>query len=96
MGVPVIVTDPGGRDPMVVVPLEQFEALAGESRPSAAPVSAPSVPAPVQKSPEPFRNPVTGLTPEEQKSFEALVMENPEIPMEERFYLEPLEDRNQG
>ncbi len=29
LGLPVIVTDLSGRDPMVVLPLEQFEAMAG-------------------------------------------------------------------
>ena len=35
MGVPVIVTDSAGLDPIVILPLEQFEAMAGESKFSA-------------------------------------------------------------
>jgi len=89
LGVPIILTDPSGRDPMVILPLEQFEAMAGESHP-VAPSQAPAVP--LNKAPEPQRSPVMGLTPEEQKSFEALLMENPDIPVEERFYLEPVDD----
>lgn len=94
MGVPVIITDPGGRDPLVVLPLEQFEAMAGETKSSA---SHPSVrPSPVQKSEEIHVNAIPGLSKEAQESFDALVMENPEIPLEERFYLETVDDGKEG
>ena len=29
LGLPVVVTDPAGREPFVLVPLDQFEAMAG-------------------------------------------------------------------
>lgn len=94
MGVPVIITDPSGREPMIVLPLEQFEAMAGETRGSAT--STTSRPAPVQKSEEIHVNPIPGLSKEAQESFDALVMENPEIPLEERFYLETVDEGKDG
>lgn len=103
LGVPVIVTDPGGREPMVVMPLEQFEAMAGES--ASAPV-AKSGPAPTfQKSKEELRveqiladqaSHVTKDRMEEVAGEFAKApsggSENLEISLEERFYLEPVDD----
>lgn len=31
LGLPVVVTDPSGREPFVLLPLDQFEALTGET-----------------------------------------------------------------
>jgi len=71
MGVPVIVTDPSGREPMVVLPLEQFEAMNGEEK-ARIPQNKPQ-----------FASPV----------FEPSIPSNfSEIPPEDRFYLEPVDD----
>lgn len=88
LGIPVIVTDPAGRDPMVVLPLEHFEAMAGSAveettqsgqgdKPSvksdALPDQALPVWEPLEKMPEKLEN-MSEMAPEE------------------RFYLEPVED----
>jgi hypothetical protein len=103
LGVPVIMTDPGGREPMVIMTLEQFEALAGEGAP-APEAGSVSKPAP-QKSKEELRveRILAEQAVETNKSRMAEVMidlaslpssnaENPEISLEERFYLEPVDD----
>ena len=90
MGSPLIVTDAAGREPMVVMTLQAFERL-GEQKEQkvqmvaeVAPVSVPVI----EKS-EP-----SSLLQE----IAIQVMENPEmaqdseISMEERFYLEPVEE----
>lgn len=92
MGVPVIVTDPSGRDPMVVLPLEQFEALnqADESPktrqtqpiPAAEPIRIAEKPRNIQKMQE---MPLRSEMPFPQGP-------GPEISLEERFYLEPTDD----
>lgn len=84
-GMPLIVTDSNGKEPMVVLPLEVYEALVEGSqvsppvqarRPVGEPVVVPvrdaSVPPPVKPPSEP----------------EILA----ELSMEERFYIEPLDD----
>lgn len=103
LGVPVIVTDPGGREPMVVMPLEQFEAMAGEST-SAPVVKSGSAPT-TQKSKEELRveqilaDQASHVAQDrmEEVAGEFTVAssgtpENPEISLEERFYLEPVDD----
>ena len=88
MGVPVIVTDPSGRDPLVVLPLEQFEAMSGEQLPTQ------NRPATVEKKPAikiatESLNEAKFVPPQ----FEPSVTPNfSEIPPEERFYLEPMDD----
>lgn len=84
LGLPVILTDIGGRDPMVVLPLDQFEAMAGES-----PVKPLAKPEPHQdvKRPEALH----GLS---AKDLEVLSKAAPaqDLPLDERFYLEPVDD----
>jgi hypothetical protein len=92
MGVPVIVTDPAGRDPMVVLPLEQFEALAGSVN---EPVSAPVKEVAKMEAPK-----VSSFDSEialKEKQLEDYLLNKAkkstdELPIEERFYIEPLED----
>jgi hypothetical protein len=82
LGMPVIVTDPSGRDPMVVLPLDQFEAMTEGGAPTQK-VSLPkSVPEPVKTTP--FPPLVEEISP--------AAPENAEMSLDERFYLEPVED----
>lgn len=85
LGLPIIVTDPSGRDPMVVLPLDQFEAMA-----EGTPVDrrASLKPAPIlggMTSPMPV---LEDLPPS--------VQENAEITLDERFYLEPVDDESKA
>ena len=96
-GTPVIVTDVGGREPMVVMPLEQFEALTGET-PSR---HAPSQP-PLSKE-ERVERVLAEMASQRSAEraneaalkIESLSVELPadDITLEERFYLEPVEDK---
>lgn len=102
MGVPVIITDPAGREPMVVLPLEQFEAMTGEPKSEAQKVSAvaqePSV-TPMQNVQrndgfvsarslvEEFKLHTAKKEDAQPRSVD-LPFES-ELPIEERFFLEP-------
>ncbi|MFA4954109.1 MAG: hypothetical protein WC641_02260 [Patescibacteria group bacterium] len=88
LGIPVIVTDPAGRDPMVVLPLEHFEAMAGSAveettrqdqndKPLVKSDVLPNQAMPAWESPEKM--------PEKLENMS-------EMAPEERFYLEPVED----
>jgi hypothetical protein len=105
LGVPVIMTDPAGREPLVILPLEQFEAMAGVAvgqTPKPTPKPAPK---PVQKSKEELRVEEI-LAAQAAEVSEARMeevatdlaeqgvqsTETPEITLEERFYLEPTDD----
>ncbi len=83
MGVPVIVTDPAGREPMILLPLEQFEAMAGES--------------PVRRESGVGRRKEDAETQfsAPERSIPLNVAESSEsgIPLEDRFYLEPTDDQ---
>lgn len=83
LGTPVIMTDSEGREPLVVLPLDQFEAMAGVS--SDAPVT-PSVEYIKlhNKAKESASEPANVATSPSITTTESL-------PIEERFYLEPLE-----
>lgn len=86
-GMPVIVSDADGKEPMVVLPLEIYEALLNES--SLAPRPAPR--ASSEGVREPMRVPVRDV------SSESTIAESEpeflaELSMEERFYIEPLEE----
>ena len=91
LGVPVIITDPSGRDPMVVIPLEQFEALADEgTRPTLEP----------EKNSTNIREPILQEIPIKQvedkvalrtKQQESASSFTDEISLDERFYLEPVD-----
>lgn len=78
-GAPLIVTDPAGRESMVVLPFDAYEALVEGVE---APVrSSASVPPPV---PEPEL--VVSPSSESEPVAEA------EMSLEERFSIEPIED----
>jgi len=108
LGVPVIMTDPAGREPLVIVSLEQFEAMAGSSDAAPAEIqpAASRKPArPVQHQPEAVFNqgmPANDAPRQPERTepvFEDIQMgaqQNPEISLDERFYLEPLEDGSAG
>lgn len=100
-GVPVIMTDVAGREPMVILSLEQFEAMAGDSaRESAA---APRKEVKKEKS-ELDRDVERALAELAAEKAEARLNEvaadvaagNVEeaLSIEERFYLEPVEDKS--
>jgi len=106
LGVPVIMTDPAGREPMVILTLEQFEAIAGTpSEMPKEPVQANGRrgrpagrrPADIPKSEDflyPLDNPASQPAAAEP-SFEDFPAQPPaeaEISLDERFYLEPLDD----
>lgn len=88
-GMPVIITDIMGREPMVILPLEQFEAMAG------VPATVRQVPQPevsqipVEMSVETLKTRVKDSTAPAQSFSPA---ENPDFPLEEGFYLEPVDD----
>lgn len=101
LGVPVVITDPAGRDPLVVLPLEQFEALS-ESGQGESSVAASSKPSPVKEK-ERIESLLADRAAEiaQQRLEEAvggvqaaakIPGENPEISLDERFYLEPVDD----
>jgi len=75
-GMPLVVTDETGKEPVVVLPLEVYEALMeGESKPT--PIREPL--------PTPVSSPIP--SPREEQSPKV------EISLEERFYVEALEDQ---
>lgn len=113
LGLPVVVTDPAGREPMVVLSLEQFEAMAGSTENvSDEPRSTlpPKAPKNNRKAPETLVEPTltdlpgyeNGNKSSEQRSepvmdeIQVQNQQNPEISLDERFYLEPLEDGSAG
>jgi hypothetical protein len=94
LGTPVIMTDPSGREPLVVLPLDQFEAMAGVSADQVEnlPVEPQVAPVIQEKSDKNTHNkakkePAILIN----KELVAAVSELEDIPLEERFYLEPLE-----
>ncbi|MEO5927136.1 MAG: hypothetical protein ABIO72_00510 [Patescibacteria group bacterium] len=95
-GTPVIMTDVSGRDPMVIMPLEQFEALTGEvpSRPAPRPTVSK------EERVERVLAELAAQRTEERTNDAALKIESLSVEMpgddltlEERFYLEPVEDK---
>lgn len=104
-GTPVIITDVAGREPMVILPLEQFEAMAGdgdgrgpssESRVERGPVSQEERVVRVLEEIAAERA-ETRVEQESPINVESLSVEGPvpqDISLEERFYLEPLEDKD--
>jgi hypothetical protein len=104
-GTPVIITDVAGREPMVILPLEQFEAMAGDG----ASVPAPRSPArePISKEERVVRvleeiaaeRAEARVEQEAPIDIESLTIEVPvpqDLSLEERFYLEPLEDKSKA
>ncbi len=107
-GTPVILTDVAGRDPMVILPLEQFEALTGVGAETAKPARRTAPAAPHREAKVPIQDPVdrafAEMAAERLKNrmeetaidLESLADQSPvsmEIPLEERFYLEPEDDK---
>ncbi len=94
LGLPVIVTDPAGREPMVVLPLEQFEAMAGAGEMREIPVEPV---APPQKTPiveELATFDAISPTVEAEAFSSVLDTVHPsEISLEEGFYLERADDQ---
>ncbi len=71
MGVPVIVTDSAGLDPIVILPLEQFEAMSREK--------------------DDRRKTVDDSIIGNDFSLSKASNSTDEIPIEDRFYLEPID-----
>jgi hypothetical protein len=105
LGVPVIMTDPAGREPMVVLTLEQFEAIAGTNeavkepvqtngrrgRPaSRRPAESPKDEDFIFQTDEPGSRPMP--TEPLLEDFPSQAPTEAEISLDERFYLEPLDD----
>src|SRR5688572_11037212 len=101
MGSPLIVTDAAGREPMVVMSLQTYERLS-EVAPTLAPkpvaqsMSEPTV-TELSSMPAP-QAPVKQESAPDLQEIAIQVMESPEmaqdseISMEERFYLEPMDE----
>lgn len=84
-GMPLVVTDPNGKEPMVVLPMEVYEALVeGGSVATPGPAKRPVN--------EPVVVPVRDASPVSpaKKANEPEILA--ELSIEERFYIEPLED----
>lgn len=100
LGLPVIMTDPSGRDPMVILPLEQFEAMAGGETKTPAPLTHKPRPEPTKAPPMvPEINDfpleiqdLAAMTATEATSDEVAA----DLSLEERFYLEPVEEGAEG
>lgn len=94
LGLPVIVTDLSGRDPMVVLPLEQFEAMAGagEAR-EPTPIEMPH-PSKREMVPESAVISPVSLAIEVHSSVpDQVASSSSEISLEEGFYLEQIDDQ---
>ncbi len=93
-GIPVIVTDGLGRDPLVILPLEQFEALteSNAKEPVLEPLPEPpyQVPSKTPSRPEPVIQDQDPVQHVDEKKLVSELM--PGLSTEERFYLEPVED----
>ena len=132
LGLPVIVTDIAGREPMVVLPLEQFEAMAGAGgdMPEVAAPAAPQLAAEPAERPDanrantpyrangnnlPYSGAEAAQPPAADPTYQAAmgVLERhaeqnsqnsqkkdekieDDLPMEDRFYVEPLDDVGGG
>ena len=101
-GVPVVVTDKEGKDPMVILPLEVYEALTDSSSPAPrampqAPEASEPVVVPVRSVPEPTSK-STGrlerMAVEVNRGFDQEVTQTnlADLSLEERFYIETMED----
>lgn len=97
IGMPIIITDVVGRDPMVILPLEQFEAMAGDT---AQPIPEPAPGSKITHEPTSTRGEEQDqhLIPPSSGFMRDLAplpdnLSNTEIPLEEGFYLEPIEDK---
>lgn len=92
MGSPLVVTDPAGREPMVVMTLEAFERMGDGLSPEirqSVPKSKPTIPVQDEVRVEPVaqvNEMIIEVMGEQEKP------EISEISMEERFFLEPEEN----
>ncbi len=104
-GTPVIITDVAGREPMVILPLEQFEAMAGDGDGRGPSGEGRVAREPISKEERVVRvleeiaaeRAETRVEQELPINVESLSVEVPvpqDISLEERFYLEPLEDKD--
>jgi hypothetical protein len=105
-GVPVVVTDKEGKDPMVILPLEVYEALtegalspqasASIRKSEAAEANEPIV-VPVRSVPEPNSKSsgrLERMAVEVNRGFDQEVTQTnlADLSLEERFYIETMED----
>lgn len=86
-GMPIVVTDPNGKEPMVVLPMEAYEALIGGG--SGSQVASRKLQVPMG---EPIMVPVRDGSSPTPKPAEAEPENLAELSMEERFYMEPLDE----
>ena len=87
-GIPLIVADQNGSEPMVVLSLEQFEAMSSAPRKQNVPenaINTSNVSEPVLESLETPGN-------SEDLSSKNPIKMGEDAPLEENFFLEPLED----
>ncbi len=95
LGAPVIVTDIAGREPMVILPFEQYDRLLDGSQPSVRPAVSSTarketvIPIKVELKAE---NIVTEELPNLSSISSAPTQEAGDLTLEERFYLEPVEE----
>lgn len=88
-GMPLVVTDPNGKEPMVVLPLEVYEALVeGTSTPSSANMGKHRQVSSTEPVVVPVRDGSVQAQPKPKNEPELLA----ELSLEERFYIEPLEE----
>lgn len=87
-GMPIVVTDPNGKEPMVVLSLEIYEALLNET--SHATRVTPHASSEGMR--EPIMVPVRDGSSSTPKQAEAEPENLAELSMEERFYMEPLDE----
>lgn len=81
-GLPIIVTDIAGREPVAILPLEEYERLSSH-RPQAPPSKQVEAPSPVLEQ-------IAEQTKDDFQGKIDDVAEN--LSLEEKFYLEPVED----
>jgi len=88
-GIPLIVSDPEGRDPMVVVTLEQFEAMYGS--PKMQEIGSSDV---FSEQDEPSFSPIPAPHSHTSEMRHDVSHDfGDETPLEEQFFLEPLDDQ---
>ena len=97
-GVPVILTDVAGREPMVILSLEQFEAMASEGGSDASarrsrPVRTESAEKVLAEIAEERKKERIQEVTEELKALSKNGIDAAEISLEERFYIEPVDDK---
>lgn len=102
LGVPVIMTDPAGREPLVIVSLEQFEAMAGTSQEGLQDrqTEDPRYSKFATDNSSSESDSLTQISDSEEVPQDVYLEDMPPTQVskvmtdEERFYLEPLDDQN--